>query len=261
MPRRNDGIFDLLMELPWWVSVIVAAIVYVSLRFVVPSIPFENPVLKGMAAVVPRLAWIAIVFLVPGAFSALQSVTKRSLLVRQSGIESIRELSWRQFEELLGEAYRRQGFTVLENTGSGPDGGVDLVIRQGGNEYLVQCKQWRARKVGVKVAREIFGIMHAQNATGVIIVTSGMFTQEAKNFAEDKPIDLVEGSQLVDLIQNVRKTPRALTSGQNLATATECPNCGSKLVVRVAKRGANPGSRFWACTSYPKCRYTRQYTG
>jgi restriction system protein len=47
----------------------------------------------------------------------------------------------------------------VETGGGGPDGGVDLVLRKpGGNgseKFLVQCKQWRALKVGVDVVREL----------------------------------------------------------------------------------------------------------
>jgi hypothetical protein len=35
-----------------------------------------------------------------------------------------------------------------------------------------------------------------------------------------------------------------------------CPKCASRLVRRVAKKGDNAGNEFWACSSFPKCRYT-----
>ena len=71
----------------------------------------------------------------------------------------------------------------------------DLVLKKDGNLFLVQCKQWRSYKVDVRVVREMYGVMTAKQANGVIIITSGLFTQEAKSFATDKPIDLVEGNQ------------------------------------------------------------------
>jgi len=37
-----------------------------------------------------------------------------------------------------------------------------------------------------------------------------------------------------------------------------CPKCGSELVLRVAKKGANTGNQFYGCSNYPKCRYTAQ---
>lgn len=35
-----------------------------------------------------------------------------------------------------------------------------------------------------------------------------------------------------------------------------CPECGEDMVVRTAKRGANAGQEFLACSAYPKCRKT-----
>lgn len=34
---------------------------------------------------------------------------------------------------------------------------------------------------------------------------------------------------------------------------TNCPFCGSKLVLRNGKYG-----QFWGCSAYPKCRFTKQ---
>ena len=34
-----------------------------------------------------------------------------------------------------------------------------------------------------------------------------------------------------------------------------CPKCGSKLVLRTAKKGTNVGQKFYGCANFPKCRY------
>ena len=97
--------------------------------------------------------------------------------------------------------------------------------------------------------------MTAEKAVSVAIVTSGIFTKEAEKFASGKPIDLIDGPQLVSLIRDVQ------TSG-NIALKTDpnpvqkCPQCGAKLIKRTAKKGKNEGSQFWGCRNFPKCRYT-----
>ena len=108
----------------------------------------------------------------------------------------------------MGEAYRRKGYSVGENQSAGPDEGIDLVMRKGGDLVLVQCKHWRAGKVDVKIVRELYGVMAAIQAPHGVVITSGMFTQDAKNFAVGKPIDLVDGHELLELIGTVQKTPR-----------------------------------------------------
>lgn len=39
--------------------------------------------------------------------------------------------------------------------------------------------------------------------------------------------------------------------------STRCPECGKRLVKKTAQRGRNAGSRFWGCTGFPKCKFTR----
>ena len=91
---------------------------------------------------------------------------------------------------------------------SGPDGGVDLILKKDDQLVLVQCKQWRSQKVGVKIVRELFGVMAASKASRGIIVTCGYFTQEAMDFASGKPIELIGGNALVELIKTVQAEPR-----------------------------------------------------
>jgi restriction system protein len=137
-----------------------------------------------------------------------------------------------------------------------------LVLKQNGNRFLVQCKQWRNHKVDVRVVREMYGVMTSERATGVIIMTSGLFTQEAKSFAKNKPIDLVEGHQLADLIRGAQGKPFPAAAETTMPQETEmiCQNCDAKLVLRVARRGKNAGNHFWGCSCYPKCTFTKTYT-
>ena len=44
-------------------------------------------------------------------------------------------------------------------------------------------------------------------------------------------------------------------------TTPECPQCGSAMKLRTARRGANAGGQFWGCTQYPRCKGTRPYEG
>jgi len=128
-----------------------------------------------------------------------------------------------------------------------------LVLKKDGGLVLVQCKHWKSNKVGVNIVRELLGVITAKHATSGILITSGIFTQEAKNFASDKPIDLVDGTQLLQLIGNVQKDRLIFerpTSGKL------CPKCGDEMVLRTAQRGPNPGQKFWGCSNFPRCRYT-----
>jgi len=51
---------------------------------------------------------------------------------------------------------------------------------------------------------------------------------------------------------------RSLNDRSDETQEQRCPRCGEPLVVRTASRGERAGQRFWGCSSYPKCKYTRQ---
>ena len=128
-----------------------------------------------------------------------------------------------------------------------------------GETYLVQCKQWRTRRVGVKVVRELFGVVAAEDATGGIVVTAGTFTREAVEFAGRVAVELIDGDRLQDMMRDlpVQRADGADRGDDKAVEATLCPRCGSDLVLRTARRGAKQGSKFYGCSSYPRCRFTR----
>jgi restriction system protein len=108
--------------------------------------------------------------------SALGRRKRRALALNATVSDATRMvdgLSWREFEMLVGEAYRLQGYSVEETGGETADGGVDLILTKAGERFFVQCKQWRAFKVGVDVVRELYGVMAARGAAGGMVVTSG----------------------------------------------------------------------------------------
>ena len=177
-----------------------------------------------------------------------------------TGASAVHGMDWHEFEMLVGEAFRQHGYTVTETGASGPDGGVDLVLTKGGERFLVQCKQWRALKVGVSVVREHYGVMAAQGAAGGFVVTSGRFTKEAEAFASGRHIYLIDGPQLQEMIRigRVHAPTPAPVQVATIEVSPSCPLCQSSMVTRTAKKGANAGSQFWGCSKYPDCRGTRQ---
>ncbi len=273
MARRDECILDLLVAAPWWLSVALSATAFILLRYVAPAFIPAGPatnsyyalkgILGGIRSAAPLVA-LAPLFAAP--IAAIRQWRERRLLDGQNGLTSIRALPWRRFETLVAEAYRRQGYAVHGNIGDGPDGGVDLTLKKDGNLVLVQCKQWKAFKVGVSVVREMYGVMTARHAHGAIVITSGLFTQEAKNFAAGKLIDLVGGRQLAELLRSVQPIPSPSPDSRPATPASvsapahsgqkHCPQCGQPMVLRAAQRGPQAGQRFWGCSQFPRCRST-----
>lgn len=275
MGRKKTGLFADLVGIaavmPWWGGVALAVIAYLAIHpFAEIDVGTATRVGDmGVVATKQIYKTLAMIgqYLLPAAFlvGALISVfgrQKRKQLIEDAADSTnpnaLNGMSWQEFEMLVGEAYRRQGFNVRELGGGGADGGVDLVLTKNDQTVLVQCKQWKTFKVGVKIVRELYGVMAAQKAQGGVVVTSGVFTQEAKDFADGKNIDLMDGEKLRRVIDSVRAKPAdaqpAPPAIQTAETSPACPKCGGGMVKRVAKQGGNAGRSFWGCESYPRCR-------
>jgi restriction system protein len=270
--------------LPWWAGVALAVLSYLLLHQAAAQ-PLTTSAQPGqVSAMVTQGLWkglasagqyiLPIICLAAAGISAWRRKVRESLVtdVAQSQASNVLDgISWREFEMLVGEGFRLQGYQVAETGGGGADGGVDLVLTRpsnsGGEKFLVQCKQWRALRVGVDVVRELYGVMAARGATGGFVVTSGRFTDEAVSFASGRNVTLVDGTKLLGLIRQARagaghpevRTDAAKTTRPTpyTAHATACPLCTKPMVRRTAKRGANAGGEFWGCTDYPACRGTR----
>lgn len=282
MGRRKGSAAKDLVEItsrvPWWVGVLLAAISYLLLHAVAgrpvvidPKAPsFVGIVLKGFAT--PGQYLLPILFLAGAGMSAVRRRQASALVAgvaARNDAGPINEMSWREFEVLVGEAFRLQGYAVTETGGGGADGGVDLVLTRDGEKSLVQCKQWKAYKVGVDVVRELYGVMAAQGAAGGFVVTSGRFTDEATKFASGRNIRLVDGAKLHALIRQsteararrasatMTPVPRREAPASSSIAPPACPTCALPMVRRVAKRGTNAGNEFWGCTGYPICKSVR----
>lgn len=288
-----EDLLDLVAMLPWWVGVLLALISYLLLHAIAAQAVVAAPQPGQMGAMITQTLWttlatfgqylLPLICLAGAGMSAWRRKERQRLVAdvtQSTASDALHGMSWREFEMLVGEGFRLQGFQVMETGGAGADGGVDLVLtkpgKYGGEKFLVQCKQWRAFKVGVDVVRELYGVMAARGATGGFVVTSGRFTEDAINFASGRNVSLVDGPKLQVLLRQAQagtlRSPAPPTAPARIARpaadspvqsnvaapqAASCPLCAKTMVRRTAKRGANAGSDFWGCTGYPACRGTR----
>lgn len=94
------------------------------------------------------------------------------------------------------------------------------------------------------------------------VTSGGDYITYIKSFREPVLSEL-EVQNAVSRIQVGRLAPSRETHRQHLqqlrtrldlAAERKCPKCGSGMVLRTAKQGANARTQFWGCTAYPRCR-------
>jgi restriction system protein len=288
MARRKESGFEAVASLPWQAGIVLGLIGYIGIQYGLGWFlgSSSNPIFAafakaGASGVYRPIAWVVLGLCWFYAFASYRrNRHRRRLLDTRTDLESLAANGWRNFELLVGEAFRRQGYSVEESGLGGPDGGIDLILRKDGRRLLVQCKQWKHRQVGVSTVREMYGLLAHHQAHAVKIVSIGNYTVDARRFAQGKPIELVSGEELLRMIRAVQHTPISAIPSTSIRpapappapapiaatetptqpasesdTAPACPSCGKTMIIRCNRRS---GASFWGCTGYPSCRGTRE---
>ena len=258
MARRKERGFDIVVSLPWQAGVVLGVVVFLTFRFggllfANNANPFIAQLGKslGSGALEP-VAWMALIVCWIGAgASYIGARDRRRLLDESAGLASLAAMHWHDFEELVREAFERQGYRVEARGGNGKDGGIDLILRRPGRMELVQCKQWGHRQVNVKVVREMWGLAQHHGAAAVRILCVGEYTRDAEAFASGKPIELINGARLVAMIEEVKENGAPTARPREQPVLRLCPKCGGSMVHRQNRQN---GDFFWGCSRFPNCR-------
>jgi restriction system protein len=119
-------------------------------------------------------------------------------------VDDIYALSPAQFEEFTAFLFQQRGFDVSVVGHSG-DEGIDIELHPHhtpqGTRMVAQCKRYRG-SVGQPIVREFYGSF-ANQATEGYLVTTGTFTQPAREWAASRPLHLIDGTELLRWTEQV----------------------------------------------------------
>ncbi|MGH3788907.1 MAG: restriction endonuclease [Pseudonocardiaceae bacterium] len=117
------------------------------------------------------------------------------------------DLTPEAFEHLITNLFNAMGFEAYPTQRS-KDGGVDCIAYYKksivGGKYVVQAKRW-TRTVQVDAVRDLFGAMDHERANKGILITTSKFAPACWKFADGKPMELIEGNNLLDMINTHTK--------------------------------------------------------
>lgn len=167
----------------------------------------------------------------------------------QDVLIKLKALHPKEFEEFIAFLFSKLGYKT-EIIGGPRDGGIDVIARKDGKTNYIQCKKYISSKVSLSAVRDFYGAIANKLANSKsFFVTTNTFTLEAENFAEDKPIELIDGFALLKYIKMAGILKEEIPQSNKT-----CPLCGGKLVVRKGKSGY-----FYGCSNYPNCKFTKNY--
>jgi restriction system protein len=160
------------------------------------------------------------------------------------GTDALARLTWQDFEHLLAEHYRAQGYRVEHHAPvtslKALADGVDLRLTRASESIILQCRHWDALEVEAQEVNELLSVMLNEAATKGILVTRGRFSAEAINIQRRQPrLQLMDG----DVLRVLLKLPDHL-DGSLSGKAAVAPTAKKSAKVSRRRSTSSQGSRL-----------------
>jgi restriction system protein len=177
----ENSLFALLLRSRWWWSVLVAAGVFGVVRLF--------------------MAWgyalfATSPFIVIAGIVAWRQIRVPSGARLERALERARAMSWEDFARVLEAGFGREGYSVKRVAGA-----ADFELEKAGAVSLVCARRWKASRTGVEPLKELVAACEKRGAKECRYLASGELTQQAREFAKEKGVQLVESAGLVGLVK------------------------------------------------------------
>jgi restriction system protein len=179
-----NSLFAILLRSPWWMSAAVALGIGLLAAAALPPryVPF------GVFGAVP--------FLVIAAIALWRQVRTPSAETVLATLTDARGLNTSEFLARISEALTRQGHrvTMIDVPAA------DFEAARGGRVMLYACKRWKAANTGIGPLQELYAEVRRREAYAGFYLSGGALSDNARRFARDKGIHVVEGLELAKLL-------------------------------------------------------------
>ena len=182
----------------------IEALRELNLKTLDPLIAFNS--LKGIAA--RSLELTPITPQVKINVEDKRFVEAKDILGKMSNEQNLASMNWEDFEHLCRELFEREfasSGSIVNVTQASRDQGVDVVITDTtpirGGKIVIQAKRY-VNTVDVSAVRDLYGTVMNEGAMKGILVSTSNFGQDAYAFIQGKPLTLINGSELLGLLEN-----------------------------------------------------------
>lgn len=181
LEMNQNSLFAILLRKPWWMSAAIAAGVFALARIWLPAV---------------YAAFVPLPFIVIAVYAGWQQLRAPSATRVAEGIAVLRGMSWEEFSFALEAAFRREGYEVSRFPG--PQ--ADFQLTRAGRTSLVAAKRWKATRTGIEPLRELHAAGLAAEAQELIYVATAEVTENARKFAAEKNIRVLQDAELTKRI-------------------------------------------------------------
>lgn len=184
LKMSENSLFAVLLRSPWWYSLLIGAgIVGVAFAILHPQ-----HVIYGITLAIP--------FFVLAVIACYRRMGQPSAQKTAATVQWIRTARAREFMRAVAAAYSEAGYQTMPYKGNA----ADLQLERDGRVTLVSCKRAKAATTGLDALRELVTAGEQKEASALILATLGELTSEARAFADENRIEILDGGHLAALI-------------------------------------------------------------
>ncbi len=186
---REGSLFSVLLRSPWWYSVLIAFILMAISILVVGS----KYLIFGIALALPFL-----VLAVLSGYRQLQRPGQKRVL---EVAELARGMPAKQLAGKIASHYEKQNFDITPFKGNA----ADLELERGRYKFLLCCKRFKAANTGIEPLKQLVASGEKIEATGYLYVALGTVTDNARTYARQNDIELIQAEALAEFFDDTRK--------------------------------------------------------
>jgi restriction system protein len=175
---HENSLFAILGRSPWWISALAAAGVFGVTRLFMP---------------IPLAVFAASPFLFIAGYAGWKQLRTPSAGQVAAALERLAALPREGVIAALEAGWRREGYEVSRPKGAQ----FDLELRRNGRTSVVVCRRLKAKSTGLDPLKELHAA--GKDADELIYVAAGEVTAQARTFATENRVRIVEGAELARL--------------------------------------------------------------
>jgi restriction system protein len=188
----KNSLFAILMRSPWWISVLIAAVL-AALAF--SLLPEKYRVVGAMSA---------FPFVVIAALSARRQWREPSAARVGQTLEAVGAMAWPGFADLLVQAFERDRFAVTRRSGGAAG---DFELSRDGRRMLVSAKRWKSARIGLEPLKALQSERMGEDISDALFVGLGELSNAARSFAAENRIAIWQGTELAKALQQLPLPP------------------------------------------------------
>jgi restriction system protein len=200
LKMAKNSLFAILLRSPWWISLVIGALLGVVSFALLPA----------DLRVVGALAGLP--FLVISVIAARRQWRLPSAARIEQTQQAVATMNWPAFSALLAQSFQREGYTVkpgMSSTSSKKSGeaSFDFELERQGRHTLVSARRWKSARTGLEALRALQEAREARAADEAIYIGLAPLSENARPYASMQRITIWQAPELAHALRDLPLTP------------------------------------------------------